>query len=122
MLSADNGYAIQEMYVAEIDGTAFAVNDPAAISARVELCNTRPVYLLVHARRESVREIFANVPQQSDYTVHWGTETHGGSKTVAAWKALPGIRQVRERLRSRRTLRKRSLDNRDLFTPADLSF
>ena len=122
VLSADNGYAIQEMYVAEIDGTAFAVNDPAAISARIELCNTRPVYLLVHARRESVREIFANVPQQSDYTVHWGTETHGGSKTVAAWKALPGIRQVRERLRSRRTLRKRSLDNRDLFTPADLSF
>jgi SAM-dependent methyltransferase len=122
VFSADNGFSIQEMYVAEIDGTAFAVKDPAAISARVELCNTRPVYLLVHARRDAVREIFANAPQQSDYVVDWGAATRGVAKRVAAWKAYPGIRQLRQLLRARRVLRQRSLSNRDLFTPAELSF
>ena len=122
VFSAGNGFSMQEMYVAEIDGTAFAVKDPAAIGARVELCNTRPVYLLVHARRDAVREIFSSVPQQSDYVVDWGAATRGGVKRVAAWKGLPGIRQMREVLRARRTLRQRSLNNRRLFTPADLSF
>jgi hypothetical protein len=119
---ADNGFSIQEMYVAEIDGTAFAVKDPAAVGVRVELCNTRPVYLLVHARRDCVREIFAKTPQQSDYVVHWSTAPRGAAKPVAAWKGYPGIRQLRRFLRARRELRPRSLKNRELFTPADLSF
>lgn len=119
---ADNGFSIREMYVAEVDGTAFAVKDPAAIGARVELCNTKPVYLLVHARRDAVCEIFAKTPQQSDYVVHWGSATRSGAKPAGAWKGYPGIRQLRTFLRAKRYLRQRSLGNRAVFTPADLSF
>lgn len=122
VFSADNGYTVQEMYLAELGGKAYAVKDPAALGARVELCGARPVYLLVHARRDAVREIFASTPQQSDYVVHWGNEPVGGAKVAGAWKAYPGIRQLRRYLRARRAMRQRSLDNRAMFTPADLSF
>ncbi|MFO1267938.1 MAG: methyltransferase domain-containing protein [Rubrivivax sp.] len=94
VFSADNGFSIQEMYVAELDGAAYAVKDPATVGGRVELCNTRPVYLLVHARREAVREIFARTPQQSDY-VEWDPRQQQTPKQVPPWKSYPGIRQLR---------------------------
>jgi SAM-dependent methyltransferase len=122
VFSEENGFSVQEMYVAELDGTTFAVKDPAAVRGRVELCNTRPVYLLVHARRESVREIFARPPQQSDYVVEWGAGQRGAQQPVAAWKNFPGIRQIRRFRRQRRDVRRRSLDNRSLYSPVDLSF
>lgn len=120
-----NGFSIQEMYVAELDGTAFAVKDPATVGARVELCNTRPVYLLVHARRDAVRDLFTSPPQQSDYVVEWGAGQRGVPKPVAAWKSYPGIRQLRNLRRRQlaaRAIRRRSLENRRFFTPVDLSF
>jgi hypothetical protein len=125
VFSQDNGFSMQEMYMAELDGTAFAVKDPAAVSARVELCNTRPVYLLIHARRESIREIFASPPQQSDYVVEWGAGQRDAPKPVAPWKNYPGIRQLRKFQRRRlaaRAIRRRSLDNRTFYAPVDLSF
>jgi SAM-dependent methyltransferase len=125
VFSEANGFSVQEMYLAELDGTAYAVKDPAAVRARVELCNTRPVYLLVHARREAVCDIFASPPQQSDYVAAWGVGLRGAPKAVAAWKALPGIRQLRNlrrRQRAARGGRGRSLDNRDVYSPVDLSF
>jgi len=125
VFSADNGFSVQEMYMAELDGTAFAVKDPAAVRGRVELCNTRPVYLLVHARRESVGEIFANPPQQSDYAVQWRVGQPGAPKPVAPWKNYPGIRQLRKMRRRQlaaRAIRRLSLDNRKVYSPVDLSF
>lgn len=125
VFSADNGFSIQEMYVAELDGAAYAVKDPATVGGRVELCNTRPVYLLVHARREAVREILARTPQQSDYVVEWDSRQQQAPKAVAPWKRYPGIRQLRDLRRRQlaaRAIRRRSLDNRKVFTPVDLSF
>lgn len=125
VFSADNGFSIQEMYVAELDGAAYAVKDPATVGGRVELCNTRPVYLLVHARREAVREIFARTPQQSDYVVEWDSRQQQTPKQVPPWKSYPGIRQLRNLRRRQlaaRAIRRRSLENRKVFTPVDLSF
>jgi SAM-dependent methyltransferase len=125
VFSEANGFSVQEMYLAELDGTAFSVKDPAAVNARVELCNARPVYLLVHARREAVRDIFASPPQQSDYVAEWGAGPRGAPKPVAPWKTLPGIRQLRSLRRRQlaaRAGRRRSLDNRNVYSPVDLSF
>lgn len=125
VFSEENGFSIQEMYVAELDGAAFAVKDPATVNARVELCNTRPVYMLIHARRESVCEIFASSPQQSDYVVDWGAGQRDAPKSVAPWKNFPGIRQlrkIRRRQLAARAIRRRSLDNRSFYAPVDLSF
>lgn len=125
VFSADNGFSIQEMYVAELDGAAYAVKDPATVGGRVELCNTRPVYLLVHARREAVREIFARTPQQSDYVAEWDSRQQQTPKQVPPWKSYPGIRQLRNLRRRQlaaRAIRRRSLENRKVFTPVDLSF
>src|SRR5439155_16690936 len=72
----DNGFSIVEMYIADVDGRrAYRVRDPAAVGARVELCNREPVYLLVHARRDVVRPIFSAMPQQSDYVRDWSAGT-----------------------------------------------
>jgi hypothetical protein len=129
VFSEVNGFCIVEMYVTTVEGRAFAVANPEHVRGRVELCNDEPLFLLVHARRDAVREIFAQPPQQSDYVAHWA----GGSGACAAavpprWKAYPVIRQLRElragwkkRGQIRQMERSRSLNNRKLYTPVDLS-
>jgi SAM-dependent methyltransferase len=126
-LGADNGFSMIEMYVADLDGhRSYSVQDPAVVRSRVELCNSEPVYLLVHARRDAVREIFAAMPQQSDYVRDWSGSTTPSERRPLRpqpWKTLPVVRQVRrmrQRMLARRQRRLQSLENRSLYTPADL--
>jgi hypothetical protein len=52
-------------------GNWYAVRDPAIVRSRVELINHRPTLICTIAQRISRTNIFANIPQQSDYVVIW---------------------------------------------------
>ena len=124
-LSPDNGFSVVEMYFADVEGRHFyRIVDPAAVRQRVQLWTTDPVFLLVHARRDEVREIFATPPQQSDYVSDWaGDRTVVSPKRFEAWKESPllkPIRRVRRQLLLRRHRRIFSLDNRAFYEPVDL--
>ena len=126
-LGPENGFSIVEMYIADVHGRRwYSVRDPAAVGARVELCTGEPIYLLVHARRDAARRIFAAMPQQSDYVRDWAEPASSPEPprhADAAWKTLPviaAVRRLRQRLLARRRRRLHSLANRRFFTPADL--
>jgi hypothetical protein len=113
------------MYFADTSGKRFyRVVDPAAVRERVQLWTNDPVYLLVHARRDDVREIFSAVPQQSDYVNDWvGTGPVTRPKRFEAWKESPilrPIRRVRRHMLLRRHRRMFSFSNRAFYQPADL--
>jgi hypothetical protein len=96
-LSPDNGFSIVEMYVADLEGRrVYEVVDPAAARARVQLRTSEPVLLLVHARRDAVRDVFATTPQQSDYVAEWSTGAPAEApKPYQAWKESPLLRPIR---------------------------
>ena len=124
VLSPDNGFSVVEMYVAEVGGRTCRVMDPAVVKSRVELCNSRPAFLLVHARRDAAVPMFTKTPQQSDYVASWMDGRQGGAtRTPAKWKQLPGMRHLR-RLKmhfdAKSRLRERSLSNATIYKPADL--
>ena len=111
----------------DLDGRQwYRVHDPAAVRERVELCNNEPVYLLVHARRDAVCDIFAAMPQQSDYVRDWSEPELPQERAFpasGAWKTLPIVRHVRrmrQQVLARRRRKDRSLTNRRFYTPADL--
>jgi hypothetical protein len=125
VLSPENGFSVVEMYAAEQGGLTCRVMDPAVVRSRVELCGSRPAFLLVHARRDRACEIFTKTPQQSDYVASWADGRAAGAARAApaAWKLLPGLRQLRRlkiRMDERRRRDARSLANRALYQPADL--
>lgn len=98
--------------------------DEVPMQARVELGTSVPVFLLVHARRDSVRDVFATVPQQSDYVVDWASDKPAARpKQVEAWKESPILRPIRRICRQmllRRHRRIFSFRNRAFYEPADL--
>jgi hypothetical protein len=113
------------MYFADVEGRHFyRIVDPAAVRERVQLWTSDPVFLLVHARRDAVREIFAAPPQQSDYVSDWaGDKAAATPKRFEAWKESPILRPIR-RLRRQMLLRRHrrifSFRNRDFYQRADL--
>ncbi len=116
----DNGFRIEGMFMAEIDGSQWwSVRDPADARSRVELVNDRPVYLLVQAIKEAVVPVFSKTPQQSDYVVAWAGE-HGPAHH-AGWKqrlrSLPIVRSLDAANRRRQVRRWASFDNPDLYAP-----
>ena len=124
-LSPENGFSIVEMYFADVEGRHFyRVVDPAAARERVQLWTSDPVFLLVHARRDAVRDVFARAPQQSDYVSDWaGGKATPQPKRVEAWKEsalLRPIRRVRRQMLLRRHRRIFSFRNRAFYQPADL--
>lgn len=122
VFSPPNGFSVLEMYVAETKGRAYAVKDPAIVKSRVELCNSTPVYLVVHARRDSISNIFREPPMQSDYVATWSGAQVGASDYRSAKTALiEQLRKIRWYLLGRHNFR-RSLENRRFYTPVDLSF
>src|SRR3954469_2712902 len=124
-LAPANGFSIVEMYFADVEGRRFhRILDPAVVGGRVQLWTTEPVFLLVHARRDAVRDVFAAPPQQSDYVSDWaGEQTAVAPKRFQAWKESPflkPIRRVRRQMLLRRHRRIFSLANRQFYQPADL--
>ena len=126
-LSPENGFSVVDMYFADVEGRAYyRVTDPAAVRARVQLWTSEPVFLLVHARRDAVRDVFATVPQQSDYVSDWASgQPAPRQKPFAAWKEsalVRPIRRIRRQMLLRRHRRTFSFENRAFYQPADLRF
>jgi SAM-dependent methyltransferase len=72
-LGPENGFEVERMVVHRVGpyGSWYEVTDPNVIRSRVELITFTPVHLLVQARRTAVKPVFAETPQQSDYSVMW---------------------------------------------------
>jgi hypothetical protein len=70
-LSRENGYEMRLCYLHEDRGGWYAVVDPSDVGRRCEFRTRRTAYLFVVARRVSAAPVFANWPQQSDYTTEW---------------------------------------------------
>lgn len=124
-LSAANGFSVIEMYFADVDGQrCYRVVDPAAIGSRVQLWTRMPVFLLVHARRDERREIFATTPQQSDYVADWSAaKAAARPQRFQAWKEsalLRPVRRIRRRMLLRRHRRLFSFSNRAFYERVDL--
>lgn len=102
------------------------MTDPAAVRARVQLWTSEPIFLLVHARRDAVRDVFATAPQQSDYVSDWASDKPAPRpKQFSAWKEsalVRPIRRIRRQLLLRRHRRIFSFRNRAFYQPADLRF
>jgi hypothetical protein len=78
VFSADNGFCLQQVIAYEsqiLPPRWYRAADPEDIGERVELINSNPTYLLIHAERVADVPIFARTPQQSDYSALW-TKKH----------------------------------------------
>ena len=73
IFSPSNGYELDCLIAFEDNPTAkwYLVTNPASIKSRVTLTNSRPVYLLIVAKRIEDIEPFQSMPQQSDYITTW---------------------------------------------------
>jgi SAM-dependent methyltransferase len=82
-LAPAHGFEIEKMLAVQFryastecgsTGHAYAVADPAKVGSRITLVNSRPVTLMIQARKIAhLAEPFATTPQQSDYTEIWRT-------------------------------------------------
>ncbi len=68
-----NGFEMQQMIIFEEshEGDWYEVSDPDVVKERVILINDEPSMLLVIAKKIAEAEIFAESPQQSDYSALW---------------------------------------------------
>jgi hypothetical protein len=74
-LTPDNGFEEAVVMLCEYQNAPpsfYSVAQPKVLRRRVQLANSRPLYIMAIARRTSVKPLFAEPPQQSDYQfVHW---------------------------------------------------
>lgn len=70
----NNGFEVVKIFVYEYPWKSagwYQVADPERVRSRVVLKNRHPVYLIAWAKRIAAVPIFAQAPQQSDYTAAW---------------------------------------------------
>jgi hypothetical protein len=73
VLSPSNGFRVEMVLLHEVvpGGGWYFAADPDTVRGRVQLCNSRPTYILTAAKKVAEAEIFATTPQQSDYVGSW---------------------------------------------------
>jgi len=98
-LGATNGYEAPEVLICStIKDAWYRVADPAAVSARVRLdSKLLSDHLFVVARRVASVPIFAEWPQQSDYSAAW-TENTGKSGDSSFARLKERLRGSRHRI------------------------
>ncbi len=125
ILSSLNGFSVLEMYLSTLDGRSFRVKDPEEVKGRVQLCNREPIFLLLHARRDNIVPLFQQSPQQSDYVQLWNNKQGASAphqyRDLKKYRVFRFIAHLRRRLMAQLEIRSRSLSNRTLYTPSDLS-
>jgi len=101
VFSTENGFEVEAMFAfddrpdrlwrsAHPDAVWRRVKSPIELGERVTLANADPVSLIVIARRTERRAIFAQTPQQSDYSAMWKADA---ARTDAP--AVPAAAAVR---------------------------
>ncbi len=82
--SPANGYQVEAVLLHEVvpGGAWYLAVDPDKVQRRVELCNSRPTYILTIARRVAIADIFEPPPQQSDYVTLWNSIAETDQQTV----------------------------------------
>lgn len=102
VFSADNGFEIERiiLHVVGPYNHWYEVANPQDIQSRVELFNSFPLQMLVHARRKQVIPLFAKTPQQADYLPRWDNQlspeqqaAFKSSRPVLA-NSLPGLARL----------------------------
>ncbi|MBC7979058.1 MAG: hypothetical protein H7Y36_00675 [Armatimonadetes bacterium] len=69
-LSEANGFCVERMLIVA-GGNWYSVKNPSDIKQRVEIHAKESILLYVTARKLSTRPVFAEWPQQSDYSTAW---------------------------------------------------
>jgi SAM-dependent methyltransferase len=95
VFAAENGFAIEKVIVYEQPwkGIWYEVANPSEIRSRVELVNTRPVYMIVYARKIASVDVLAQAPVQSDYPLMYWQAGPGGE--AAGVERKPGASAIR---------------------------
>jgi hypothetical protein len=124
IFSPANGFSVVELYLATLDGKAYLVRDPEAIKARVELCNDKPVLILLHARRARVVSIFESYPQQSDYVQLWQA-SRGATRRhryghLKSYRIFRFLSRLRRRMYAQAEISSKKLTNSTCYTPTGL--
>ena len=94
VFSPANGFQVETVLLHEVvpGGRWYVASDPEKFHGRVQLCNSRPTYILTLARKVAQVEIFATVPQESDYASAW--------KSSESWRppSRPSYSGLRKRI------------------------
>ena len=92
VLSPANGFQVETVLLHEVvpGGGWYFASDPEKVRHRVQLCNTRPTYILTAARKVAEVEIFASMPQQSDYVSAWDSSAPPSRSWTPSY---PGLRK-----------------------------
>ena len=125
-LSAENGFSVERLLFVH-HHQWFSVRKPAELKARVELLTDEPTQLFVSAKKLDRKPIFANWPQQSDYTAHWDSATPGipprevrGTIKERILHLSPLMRKLQSHWRTYKHRRKCRPSNQSSFVPVDL--
>src|SRR5271170_1128849 len=86
IFSEANGFEVEEVTVCETrrNAPSYRIEDPATNGRRVEFTNSRPLYVMVRARRLRLAEIFKTPPQQPYYAAAWSTHSGKGTRPGAS--------------------------------------
>lgn len=85
IFSPENGFTVECMFLGtlannETKETWYTVNDPDKVKSRINICNSKPVSIIMIAKKIAVADIFSVTPQQSDYQVIWDRAESGQAK------------------------------------------
>lgn len=85
IFSEANGFEVEEVSVCETrrNAPSYRIEDPATQGRRVEFTNSRPLYVMVRARRLRLAEIFKTIPQQPYYAAAWSAHSGKGTRSQA---------------------------------------
>ncbi len=93
VFTPENGFTIEKVLVYEQPWSSlwYEVANPSDIRSRVELCNSRPVYMIVCAKKIASVDLFAQAPVQSDYPlIYWQAPQPAA---VKRWTGISGIKR-----------------------------
>lgn len=97
VFTPENGFAIEKVIVYEQPwkDTWYEVANPSVVRSRVELVNTRPVYMIVCAKKIASVDVLAQAPVQSDYPLmYWLAAPGAEAAGVNHRPGAPALRRL----------------------------
>ena len=94
IFSDSNGFELEKMYLffPYPDSPVYEVSDPLSVRDRVKFKNSEETFLFYIAKRVSIKPIFQNTPQQSDYEhILWENEAKPATAKVGLKRFVPDM-------------------------------